>query len=115
MENMLVKLVISQSELFSTWPPDIVSRLVSAADLCTVEADTCLIRTGETAHFLYILATGSMRLVRGTPSGRSFTAGLHLPGGLPRPGAGHNPGPVLLHRGVQAEDHSGQDTGRTAA
>lgn len=80
MENTLVRLVISQSELFSTWPAEVVSRLVAASDLCTVEADTCLIRTGETAHFLYILVTGSMRLVRGAPSGRSFTAGLHMPG-----------------------------------
>lgn len=89
MENTLVRLVISQSELFSTWPAEVVSRLVAAADLRTVEADTCLIRTGDTADFLYILATGSIRLVRGTPSGRNFTAGLHLPGDY------HGLGPVL--------------------
>lgn len=80
METTLVRLVISQSELFSTWPADTVSRLVKAAHLTTVEADTVLLRTGDTAQFLHILATGSIRLVRGTPSGRNFTAGLHLPG-----------------------------------
>ncbi len=89
MENTTVRLVISQSELFSSWPKETVSRLVAAADLCTVEADTCLLRAGDTAQFLHLLATGSIRLIREVPSGRNFTAGLHLPGDF------HGLGPVM--------------------
>ncbi len=89
MENRLLRLVISQSEIFSKWPADAVSRIVAAADVCTVEAENCLVKRGEVAQFLYILITGSMRLIRETPSGRNFTAGLHFPGNF------HGLGPVM--------------------
>ncbi|SFI34733.1 cAMP-binding domain of CRP or a regulatory subunit of cAMP-dependent protein kinases [Collimonas sp. OK307] len=89
MENTLVRLTISQSELFANWPDAAISRLVKAADAITVEENTVIHRTGEVPTYLYLLATGSMHLIRKMPSGRDFTAGIHLAGEF------HGIGPVI--------------------
>lgn len=89
MEHTLVRLTISQSELFASWPDAAILRLVQAADTITVEENTIVHRTGEAPSYLYLLATGSMHLIREMPSGRNFTAGMHLAGEF------HGIGPVI--------------------
>jgi CRP/FNR family transcriptional regulator, cyclic AMP receptor protein len=89
MKNTLAQLTISQSELFSTWPDTAISRLVQAAEVITVEENTVIHRTNDAPIYLYLLATGSMHLIREMPSGRDFTAGMHLAGEF------HGIGPVI--------------------
>lgn len=89
MENPLVRLTILQSELFANWPAAAISRLIQAADTVTVEEDTVIHRTNETPSYLYLLVSGSMHLIREIPSGRNFTAGMHLAGEF------HGIGPVI--------------------
>lgn len=89
MEKILIRLTISQSELFATWPDTAVSQIVQTADALTVEENTLVHQTGEAPTYLYLLATGSMHLIRELPSGRNFTAGMHLAGEF------HGIGPVM--------------------
>ncbi|WP_194270571.1 Crp/Fnr family transcriptional regulator [Glaciimonas soli] len=89
MENTLVRLTISQSELFANWPAAAILRLVQAAEVVTVEENTVIHRTHDVPTYLYLLATGSMHLIRDMPSGRNFTAGMHLAGEF------HGIGPVI--------------------
>jgi CRP-like cAMP-binding protein len=89
MDKTLVRLTISQSELFANWPEAAITRLVQAADAVTIEENTVMHRVGEMPTYLYLLATGSMHLIRALPSGRNFTAGMHLAGEF------HGIGPVM--------------------
>jgi CRP-like cAMP-binding protein len=89
MSDTLARLAISQSELFSGWPKFDLERLISKAELVTIEPGTCVHRGGDPAEYLCVLAAGSMKMTRDTPSGRQFVAGIHLPGEF------HGLGPVL--------------------
>ncbi|ROZ79831.1 Crp/Fnr family transcriptional regulator [Ramlibacter sp. WS9] len=89
MNDTLVRLAIKQSELFAGWPDEAIARLIANAVVLVVEPGTCVHRTGDPAQYLTILVTGSMHLARDMPSGRSFTAGMHLAGEY------HGLGPVL--------------------
>jgi len=92
MNRTLIRLTITQSNLFSSWPPDCIERLLAAADTVVVEPGTCVHRAGDPADFIYLLAAGSMTLTRELPSGASFSGGLHLPGDF------HGLGPVISRR-----------------
>ncbi|PJX20485.1 hypothetical protein CAP48_18980 [Advenella sp. S44] len=89
MEKTLVRLAISQSELFANWPTAAISRLVQASDSITVEENTIIHLTNDVPTYVYLLASGSMQLIREIPAGRNFTAGIHLPGDF------HGIGPVI--------------------
>jgi CRP/FNR family transcriptional regulator, cyclic AMP receptor protein len=78
MNDTLVRLAITQSELFSNWPDEAIARLVAHAQLLTVEPGTCVHHAGDPARYVFLLVTGSMNLSREMPGGRSFTGGLHL-------------------------------------
>lgn len=80
MKNILVRLTITQSELFSTWPTEAIDRLVEAADILVGEPGTCIHQSGDAANYLYLLAAGWMNLSRAIPAERDFTAGLQLAG-----------------------------------
>ncbi|VTU32854.1 cAMP regulatory protein [Variovorax sp. SRS16] len=80
MTNVLVRLTIAQSELFSTWPEESLDRLIEAADLLVAEPGTCIHQSGDPANYLYLLVNGWMNLSRAIPEERDFTAGLHLAG-----------------------------------
>ncbi len=92
MSNTLIRLTITQSELFSSWPAECIERLIDVADALMVEPGTCVHRACGSAEFLYLLASGSMTLTRELPSGASFTGGLHLPGEF------HGLGPVITRK-----------------
>lgn len=92
MSHTLIKLTITQSELFSSWPAECLERLIGAADAIVVEPGTCVHRAADAADFLYLLASGSMTLMRDMPSGDSFAGGLHLPGEF------HGLGPVISRK-----------------
>ncbi|HSV82754.1 MAG TPA: Crp/Fnr family transcriptional regulator [Ramlibacter sp.] len=89
MSETLARLAISQSELFNTWPDEAIVRLVQQAEVVTVEPGTCVLRSGDKARHLCLVVSGSMNLSWDMPSGRSFTAGLHLAGEF------HGLGPVM--------------------
>lgn len=92
MSNTLIRLTITQSELFSSWPAELIERLMEVATAIVVDPETCIHRAGDSADFLYLLASGSMTLTREMPSGVSFTGGLHLPGDF------HGLGPVITRK-----------------
>lgn len=89
MEKTLVRLAVSQSELFANWPTGAISRLVQASDSITVEENTILHLTNDVPTYVYLLASGSMQLIREIPSGRNFIAGIQLAGDF------HGIGPVI--------------------
>lgn len=89
MSNVVARLAINQSELFVNWPAEAIARLVDAADVVTMEAHACVKRSGESADYLYLLATGSMQLSRVSSTGREFTAWLYFAGDF------HGIGPAL--------------------
>ncbi len=89
MNDTLVRLAISQSELFSNWPDDAIARLIAQAQVLTVEPDTCVHRSGDPAEYVSLLVAGSMVLLREMSGGRSFTGGLHMAGEF------HGLGPVV--------------------
>jgi CRP-like cAMP-binding protein len=89
MIKTLVRLAITQSELFNTWPDETISRLVLDSDVHVVNAGECVHRAGDTAGYLSLVVSGSMILSRNMRSGRIFTAGVHLPGDF------HGLGPVM--------------------
>ncbi|SFC60454.1 cAMP-binding domain of CRP or a regulatory subunit of cAMP-dependent protein kinases [Polaromonas sp. OV174] len=91
MNDTLVRLAITQSELFSDWPDEAIARLIAHAEVLVVEPGTCVHHTADPAKYLTILVAGSMYLTREMSSGRTFTAGLHLAGEF------HGLGPVLSH------------------
>lgn len=80
MNDTLVRLAITQSELFSTWPDEAIARLIAHAEVLIVEPGTCVHRTGDPAKHVSLLVAGSMNLSREMPGGRTFTGGLHLAG-----------------------------------
>lgn len=80
MNETLVRLAITQSELFDGWPDDVIASLIQGADVQIVEPGTYVLRSGEPVTHLYLVASGSMHLLRDMPSGRSFTGGVHLAG-----------------------------------
>lgn len=80
MGKTLVRLAIAQSELFSSWPAEAVSRIVDAAELETVESGAHVIKSGDNLDCVYLLATGSMTLCKDSQTDRSFTVAIHLPG-----------------------------------
>ncbi|UUZ64591.1 Crp/Fnr family transcriptional regulator [Polaromonas sp. P1-6] len=89
MSDTLARLTIIQSELFHEWPDEVIARLVEHAEVLVVEPGTCVIRPGDIAKYLCLVAAGSISLYQDMPSGRSFMAGLHLPGEF------HGLGPVI--------------------
>ncbi|MDN7676440.1 Crp/Fnr family transcriptional regulator [Burkholderia oklahomensis] len=80
MSKMLIQLTISQSELFSSWFAEDVAELVEVADLITIDAGACLAHAGECTDYLYLLASGSVRLTRPMPSGLDIGGKPLLPG-----------------------------------
>src|SRR5207253_304805 len=78
--NALIRLAITQSELFSSWPMDTVSLLIEAADILVLEAGTFLTEAGKSTDCLYLLASGSIRLTRPLPGGLEMGGQLLLPG-----------------------------------
>lgn len=80
MHETLARLTITQSELFSGWPQEAIASLVRNAEVQVVEPGSCVFRAGDPASHLCLVASGSMNLLREMPSGRSFTAALHLAG-----------------------------------
>jgi CRP/FNR family transcriptional regulator, cyclic AMP receptor protein len=89
MSDALIRLAITQSELFAEWPDEAIARLIEQAELLVIEPGTCVYRSGDTARYLSILVAGSLTLLRDMPSGGSFTAALHLAGDF------HGLGPVM--------------------
>ena len=92
MKQMLVRLAITQSELFNGWPDEAVARLIQDADVLVVEPGACFHRSGDTAKYLCLVVSGSMILSLDMPSGCSFTAGLQLAGDF------HGLGPAIAQR-----------------
>lgn len=76
MNITLIRLTVTQSELFSGWPACDATRLIEAADLITIESGIHLAEAGDRTDYLYLLAVGSIRLKR------PIQSGLEL-GGLP--------------------------------
>lgn len=76
----IAQVAIAQSELFVGWPAEAIARLVAAADVVRCEDGACLHRPGDTAEHLYLIAAGSLRVWRQSPSGRKFTAWVEFPG-----------------------------------
>lgn len=89
MHETLIRLTITQSELFSDWPEQAIDSLIQCAEVQVVEPGTCVLRPGELASHLCLLASGSMTLLREMPSGRSIVARMHLAGEF------HGLGPVM--------------------
>ncbi|MES2184807.1 MAG: Crp/Fnr family transcriptional regulator [Pseudomonadota bacterium] len=89
MYETLIRLAITQSELFSNWPDEAIARLIAHADVQIVEPGTCVHRTGDTAKYISLLVSGYMSLSRTMPGGRNFTGGLNLAGEF------HGLGPVI--------------------
>ncbi|MGD9943054.1 MAG: Crp/Fnr family transcriptional regulator [Burkholderiaceae bacterium] len=79
MSSVLARLAITQSELFADWPGDAVDRLIEAAGVLNLDAGSHVHRSGESADYLYLLVSGSLRLTRRS-SGRDFTAWLYFAG-----------------------------------
>lgn len=89
MHDTLVRLAITQSELFSTWPEEAIAHLIAHASVLIVEPGTCVHRVGDPAKYVSLLVAGSMNLSKSMPGGRNFTGGLHLAGEF------HGLGPVV--------------------
>jgi len=92
MSKTLIRLTITQSVLFSSWPTECIDRLVESADTFVAESGTCVHRAGDPAEFLYLLVAGAMSLTRELSPKFSFSGGLHLPGAF------HGLGPVITQR-----------------
>lgn len=92
MKEMLVRLAITQSELFNGWPDEAITRLMQRADVLVVEPGACFHRSGDTAKYLCLVVSGSMILSLEMPPGCSFTAGLQLAGDF------HGLGPAIAQR-----------------
>ena len=88
MNNVLARVAITQSELFNRWPGDVIGRLVASSDVVTFDAATCIHQSGDNAEFLYLVASGSLEVLRQT-AGRDFTAWRYFQGDF------HGIGPVL--------------------
>ncbi|HSW15644.1 MAG TPA: Crp/Fnr family transcriptional regulator [Ramlibacter sp.] len=80
MTHALARLAISQSELFSTWPEDAIGRLVERADVLEYAPGACVHGRGDEAQYLYLVAAGSLSLLRDGVKDRPFAAGIQLPG-----------------------------------
>lgn len=89
MNETLVRLAITQSELFIGWPDEAIENLIRGSEVQVVESGTCLLRSGDAVKHLCLIASGSMNLSRKMPSGRSFMARLHLAGDF------HGLGPLM--------------------
>lgn len=85
----LSRLAISQSELFLGWPAEAIARLVSSAEVLSFEPGICVLRTGDPAKNLWLIASGSVNLLSAMPGERIFTARLQLAGDF------HGLGPVM--------------------
>ena len=92
MSDTLARLAIVQSELFHDWPDHAITRLLECAEVLVAEPQTCVHRSGDVANYLSIVVAGSMSVSRDMPTGRSFTAGVHLPGDF------HGLGPVIARK-----------------
>lgn len=92
MNKALVRLTIRQSELFSGWPGEVTDRLIKTTEILVMEAGSCLAQAGERTEYLYLLASGSVRLTRQLP------AGLVLGGLLLLPGDFHGLSPLITQR-----------------
>lgn len=92
MNETLARLAISQSELFRDWPDEAIAQLLQRAEVLRVEPRTSVHRSGDVATYLSLVVAGSMSLFQDMSAGRSFTAGLHLPGDF------HGLGPVMAQR-----------------
>lgn len=80
MSSTLVKVAISQSELFREWSEEDVARLASASDVLQLDSGALLHGPGETVPFLYLIASGALRLSLRTSSHRAFAFRLRFAG-----------------------------------
>jgi CRP-like cAMP-binding protein len=80
MTKPIAQVAIRQSELFAAWPAAAIAQLVAAAEVVRCEDGTCLHRPGDAPEYLYLIAAGSLRVWRQSPSGRKFTAWVEFPG-----------------------------------
>lgn len=79
MNNVLPKISITQSELFSGWPEEAIEKLIAASDVVNHDAKTVLHRTGDVSEYLYLVVAGCVQLSRRV-SDRDFTAWLYFAG-----------------------------------
>lgn len=89
MHETLVRLAITQSELFSSWPDEAIGALVARANVVFVEPGTCVHFAGDQAEYVSLVVAGSMTLTREMSGNRNFTSGFHFPGDF------HGLGPVI--------------------
>lgn len=83
------RVAISQSELFLDWPAEEREKLIAASDYVSLGEGAILHKPGDPADYLYLVATGSMRISTHPAPGRDFTIRLCFPGDY------HGIGPVI--------------------
>ncbi|ODS69169.1 MAG: hypothetical protein ABS43_26445 [Bordetella sp. SCN 67-23] len=80
MTSTLARVAISQSELFREWADGDIARLVEVSEVLRLESGTLLHGPGETVPFLYLIASGSLRMSLRTGSNREFAFRLRFAG-----------------------------------
>ncbi|AIP02390.1 Crp/Fnr family transcriptional regulator [Burkholderia pseudomallei] len=76
----IIRLTIAQCRLFCDWPAVDINRLVDAADFMVVESGIRVADAGAQLEYLYLIATGSMRITRPIKPGQEFGGWPLLPG-----------------------------------
>lgn len=89
MESITARVAITQSPLFFTWPDQIRARMIASADILRLAPGDYLQAAGEFATHIFIVASGSVRLVRMAANGREFTVWIYFPGDF------HGLGPIM--------------------
>ncbi|MPS28427.1 Crp/Fnr family transcriptional regulator [Pigmentiphaga sp.] len=80
MNSTLARVAISQSELFREWSEADIARLVEVSDVLRLESGALLHGPGEIVPFLYLIASGSLRMSLRTASNREFAFRLRFAG-----------------------------------
>jgi len=80
MAEVIARIALKNSDLFSSWPGQAVDYLIDHSDVLEVESGGCIHEAGALAEFLYVLASGSLTVRRVMPSGRKFTVTTHTVG-----------------------------------
>lgn len=80
MSSTLVRVAISQSELFREWSDADIARLVEVSDVLQLESGTLLHGPGEVVPYLYLIASGSLRMSMRTSTARQFAFRLRFAG-----------------------------------
>ncbi len=80
MKPILARVAISQSELFREWSEADIDRVVSASEVLRFESGALLHEPGEIVPFLYLIASGSLRMSMRTSKGREFAFRLRFAG-----------------------------------